>query len=102
MPTKEASNEYFQARVQDSTYLDTAFPASKRIYIQGSLHPLIRVPLREVSTKDGGRIRLYDTRGPWGDPQQLCDPRQGLQSLRLQWILDRGDTTEYEARAARP
>ena len=33
---------------KDSTYLDTAFPASERIYIQGKLHPSVRVPLREV------------------------------------------------------
>ena len=87
---------------KDSTYLDTAFPASKRIYIQGNLHPSIRVPLREVSTKDGGHIPLYDTRGPWGDPQQLCDPQQGLHPLRLRWILDRNDTAEYEGRSVRP
>ncbi|HYR42542.1 MAG TPA: phosphomethylpyrimidine synthase ThiC [Terriglobia bacterium] len=87
---------------KDSTYLDTAFPASKRIHVQGNLHPSVRVPLREVSTKDGGRIRLYDTRGPWGDPEQICDPQQGLHPLRLQWILDRNDTAEYEGRALRP
>src|SRR5207244_9245083 len=79
---------------KDSTYLDTAFPASERIYIQGKLHPSVRVPLREVSTKDGARVRVYDTRGPWADPAQTCDVRLGLPPLRLQWILDRGDTVE--------
>ena len=87
---------------KDSSYLDTAFPASQRIYIQGKLYPSIRVALREVSTKDGARTRVYDTRGPWADPQQVCDPRQGLPPLRLQWILDRNDTVEYEGRAVRP
>ncbi len=87
---------------KDSTYLDTAFPASERIYIQGKLHPSIRVPLREVLTKDGARVRVYDTRGPWGDPHRLCDVRHGLGPLRLQWILDRGDTVEYEGRTMRP
>ena len=53
---------------KDSTYLDTAFPASKRIYVQGRIHPSVRVPLREISVKDGSRLRVYDTRGPWGDP----------------------------------
>ena len=79
---------------KDSTYLDTAFPASERIYIQGKLHPSVRVPLREVLTKDDARVRVYDTRGPWGDPEQVCDVGQGLRPLRLQWILDRGDTVE--------
>jgi phosphomethylpyrimidine synthase len=87
---------------KDSTYLDTAFPASERIYIQGKLHPSVRVPLREVSTKDGARVRVYDTRGPWADPAQVCDVRQGLPPLRLQWILDRGDTAGYEGREVQP
>src|SRR5438094_8154371 len=87
---------------KDSTYLDTAFPASERIYIPGELHRSVRVPLREVLTKDGARVRVYDTRGPWGDPDELCDVRQGLRPLRLEWIVDRGDTAEYEGRAVRP
>ena len=87
---------------KDSTYLDTAFPASERIYIEGKLHPSLRVPLREISTKDGGRVRVYDTRGPWADPRQVCDVRQGLPALRLPWILDRADTVDYEGRDVRP
>src|SRR5881409_3613777 len=87
---------------KDSTYLDTAFPASERVYIPGALHRSVRVPLREVLTKDGARVRVYDTRGPWGDPDELCDVRQGLRPLRLEWIVDRGDTAEYEGRAVRP
>src|SRR6266699_3266654 len=87
---------------KDSTYLDTAFPASERIYVPGEQHRSVRVPLREVLTKDGARVRVYDTRGPWGDPDELCDVRQGLRPLRLEWIVDRGDTAEYEGRAVRP
>src|SRR5881296_2004493 len=87
---------------KDSTYLDTAFPASERVYIPGALHRSVRVPLREVLTKDGARVRVYDTRGPWGDPDELCDVRQGLRPLRLEWIVDRGDTAEYEGRAVQP
>src|SRR5207302_331246 len=87
---------------KDSTGLDTAFPSSQRIYIEGKLHPSVRVPLREISTKDNARLRVYDTRGPWGDPQQVTDVQRGLTALRLQWILDRGDTLEYEGREIRP
>src|SRR5215472_50957 len=87
---------------KDSAYLDSAFPASERIYIQGKLHPSVRVPLREISTKDGARLRVYDTRGPWGDAQQVCNVEQGLPPVRLQWILERGDTAEYEGREVRP
>jgi phosphomethylpyrimidine synthase len=87
---------------KDSAYLDTAFPASERIYIQSKLDPSLRVPLREISTKDGAQVRVYDTRGPWADPSQACDVRQGLPALRLPWILDRADTIEYEGRQVRP
>src|SRR5204862_5083510 len=87
---------------KDSTYLDTAFPASERIYIQGKQHPSVRVPLREISTKDGAKLRVYDTRGAWADPRQVCDVQQGLPALRQHWILDRGDTTEYTGRELRP
>src|SRR6185295_3278825 len=87
---------------KDSAYLDTAFPASERIYIQGKLHPSVLVPLREIATKDGARLRVYDTRGPWADPGQVCDVQRGLPPLRQQWILDRADTIEYVGRDVRP
>src|SRR5215471_410761 len=87
---------------KDSAYLDSAFPASERIYIQGKVHPVVQVPLRELSTKDGARLRVYDTRGPWGDPRQVCDVEQGLLPVRQQWILDRQDTGGYEGREVRP
>src|SRR5262249_57544876 len=60
------------------------------------------VPFREMSTKDGAWLRVYDTRGPWGEPSAMCDVQQGLPSLRLPWILDRGDTLEYQGREVRP
>src|SRR5580700_7704935 len=88
--------------LKDSAPLDSALPASKRVYVQGKQHPGVRVPLREISlaaTKGlngvselNSPVRVYDTRGPWGDPAQSCDPRAGLPALRLPWILDRGDT----------
>src|SRR5215471_10914814 len=102
MPTKGVEMSTSKLEFKDSAYLDTAFPASERIYVQGKLHPTVNVPLREISTKDGARLRVYDTRGPWGDSRQFSDVRQGLAPLRLQWISDRMDTVEYEGRAVRP
>src|SRR5688572_29064612 len=67
---------------KDSAYLDTAFPSSKRVYIKG-------VPFREVSVKNGPPVRLYDTRSPWGDPDQICDVRKSLAKLREPWIRER-------------
>jgi len=78
------------------------FPASTRVYTSGNLHPAIRVPFRDISLKDDPSMRVYDTRGPWGDPDASCDVRMGLSPLRESWILDRGDTEEYAGRNVKP
>jgi phosphomethylpyrimidine synthase len=85
---------------------------SKKIYVAGVLHPDIRVPFREISlapTKSmNGEIevnepvRVYDTSGPWGDPDFHGDVTQGLPPLRGKWIRDRGDVEEYEGRKVQP
>src|SRR4030095_5251964 len=78
------------------------FPASTRVYTPGNLNRSIRVPSREISMKDGSSMRVYDTRGPWGDPAAACDVRMGLSPLRESWILERGDTEEYTGRNVKP
>src|ERR1044071_1466337 len=102
MPTKGDCMSIPKLDFKDSAHLETAFPSSERIYVHGKLNPTVRVPLREISTKDGAHLRVYDTRGPWGDPQQTCIVEHGLPALRQQWILERGDTVEYEGRQVRP
>jgi phosphomethylpyrimidine synthase len=91
--------------------LETQLPNSQRVYVAGS-QPGISVPFREVSqhvTKSfNGQIevndpvRVYDTGGPWGDPAFVGDVRDGLPSLRRQWIIARGDVEEYEGREVKP
>src|ERR1700731_1276404 len=86
------------------------FQKSRRIYINGRQN--LRVGLRQVDQSptrlpDGNSannppVNLYDTSGPWGDPDQEHDIRKGLPPLREEWILKRGDTAEYEGRTARP
>src|SRR4051812_33965183 len=41
-------------------------------------------------------IRVYDTSGPYTDPNVAVDVRKGLHPLRQSWILERGDVEEYE------
>ncbi|MBK9140647.1 MAG: phosphomethylpyrimidine synthase ThiC [Verrucomicrobia bacterium] len=89
-----------------------ALPSSRRIYVQGSLHPDVRVPLREIELSPtrhaDGRIevnepvRVYDTSGPWGDPAFTGTVEEGLPPLRRPWILARGDVEEYDGREVRP
>ncbi len=95
---------------------------SKKTYVAGKLHTDIRIPFREISlapTKSmGGQIegsadtspvilqnepvRVYDTSGPWGDPDFQGDVTQGLPALRTNWIRARSDVEEYEGRVVRP
>ncbi|OXM41841.1 phosphomethylpyrimidine synthase ThiC [Pseudomonas fluvialis] len=76
------------------------FPRSQKVYVQGS-RPDIRVPMREISldvtpTAFGGEINapvtVYDTSGPYTDPNVTIDVRKGLPDVRSAWIEDRGDT----------
>ena len=104
-----------RARAQHfiDTLEGTAFPNSKRIYITGT-HPGVRVPMRESQlspTLIGGSkeqpqyeeneaIPVYDTSGPYGDPQIAINVQQGLAKLRQPWIDARGDTEELTVRSS--
>jgi phosphomethylpyrimidine synthase len=69
-------------------------PASRKIYVTGSRFDL-RVPMREVCLHGGEPpLRLYDTGGPWTDPEAHPDIKQGLPPLRLPWIHGRADVEE--------
>ena len=77
-------------------------PNSRKIYVEGS-RPDIRVPMRRISQSDteasfGGEknppIYVYDTSGPYTDPDVQIDIRSGLDTPRLPWIMERADTEE--------
>src|SRR5262245_38707849 len=71
-----------------------ASPASRKIYVTGSRAD-IRVPMREIALTGGNApLRLYDTSGPYTDPNADLDLKRGLSPLRLGWIVDRGDVEE--------
>lgn len=77
------------------------YPGSHRIYVNGSIHPQIRVAMREVtledsvfpdgSTEKNAPVRLYDCSGPWGDADYRGTVEQGLPKLREAWIAARAD-----------
>ncbi len=80
------------------------FPASRKVYAEGS-QPSVRVPFRQVTlTPTTGRfgkeenapLSVYDTSGPYSDPDASLDLRQGLPALRREWIMERGDVEEYD------
>lgn len=80
-------------------------PASRKIYVDGVQFPDIRVPMREISVHPSAGeppLPVYDSSGPYTDPDVLTDIRQGLAPIRQDWIMARGDVEPYEARAVKP
>ena len=81
-------------------------PGSRKIHVQGSRDD-IRVPMREVALTETPRIgrapeanapfSLYDTSGPYTDPDACIDLGAGLAPLRAQWIEMRGDSAPLTA-----
>jgi len=80
------------------------FPASSKEYLRGSREDL-RVPMRRIDlsptrSAEGDQInrpiRVYDTSGPYTDPDVAVDIRLGLDALREKWIEERGDTERLE------
>ncbi|MEP6919218.1 MAG: phosphomethylpyrimidine synthase ThiC, partial [Acidobacteriota bacterium] len=60
-----------------------AFPGSHKVHVAG---PGVQVPMREITLAAGEPpVRVYDTSGPQGH-----DVREGLPSLRRDWIGARG------------
>ena len=80
------------------------FAKSRKIYVEGS-RPDIQVPFREISLSDtpssfGGDtnppVVVYDTSGPYTDPNVEIDIRNGLPALRAKWIAERNDTEQLD------
>ncbi len=76
------------------------FPNSRKVYVEGS-RPDIRVPMREIRlsptpTRDGLEenppVLVYDTSGPYTDPDAEIDLARGLPAIRERWIEERDDT----------
>ena len=98
---RESAKEYL------STLAAQTFPNSDREYLSGP-RPDIRVPMRRIhltpslvgGTKqapiyeENAPVLVYDTSGPYGDPDQSVDVTLGLKPLRQTWILERKDTEE--------
>jgi phosphomethylpyrimidine synthase len=106
-----APKESLEPSLADLSSTD-ALPASTRVYVEGSIHPEVRVPMREIElspTKNfsgdlepNDPVRVYDCSGPWGDPDFDGDSSEGLPALRKNWIGKRGDTAPYEGREVQP
>ena len=97
---------------------DPISPKSKKVYVSGTIHSDIKVPFREISLsasttvngngngnhieQDESSLIVYDTSGPYTDPDAKIDIREGLDPIRLQWITGRGDVEYYDGRKIEP
>jgi len=83
------------------------FPNSKKIYVQGKIHPQVKVAMREITlsdTKDSltGKlipnepVTVYDTSGPYTDPSKDINVHNGIERVREQWILDRDNVEQLD------
>ncbi|MFP5373415.1 MAG: phosphomethylpyrimidine synthase ThiC, partial [Gammaproteobacteria bacterium] len=75
-------------------------PGSRKIHVAGS-RPDLRVPMREIvlsrtptlfGGEDNPPVTVYDTSGPYTDPDARIDLAAGLPPLRAPWIAGRGDS----------
>ncbi len=95
-----ANPQFLNTSAQVDEAAVKALPNSRKVYVEGS-RPDIRVPMREISQSDtpanmghevNPPIFVYDTSGPYTDPNAKIDIRSGLPPLRQAWIEERQDT----------
>lgn len=78
------------------------FPNSTKIYVSGIIHPQIKVAMREIALSDTKHsitgkmtsnepVTVYDTSGPYTDPEKVINVHLGIERIREQWIMDRND-----------
>ncbi|KAF1687286.1 phosphomethylpyrimidine synthase ThiC [Pseudoxanthomonas broegbernensis] len=94
-----------QQTEQLSESVTRPIPGSRKIHVEGSRAD-IRVPMREIAltktpTLFGGEenapLAVYDTSGPYTDPEARIDLSAGLPALRARWVAERGDTEPLPA-----
>jgi phosphomethylpyrimidine synthase len=95
---------------EQSISIMSNFSGSKKVYVTGS-RPDIKVPMREIELspttgtfgeEENPPVRVYDTSGPYTDPDYSVDITKGLPALRSSWIQERGDVEEYDGREIKP
>ena len=95
-----ANPKFLNATAELEESATKAFPKSRKVYVTGS-RPDIQVPFREISLTDtpsafgaekNPPVVVYDTSGPYTDPNAKIDIRDGLPAMRAKWIEERNDT----------
>ena len=80
-------------------------PASRKVYVESSQAPGLMVPCREISLHPTAKeppVRVYDTSGPYTDPDAVIDLNAGLPRQRSNWAIERGGVEFYDGRDVQP
>ncbi|WP_099867660.1 phosphomethylpyrimidine synthase ThiC [Pararhizobium haloflavum] len=98
--------------IHDSKFSDATptvttgpLPASTKVFKPGTIHPAIRVPMRQIAVHPSAGeppVTVYDSSGPYSDPAAEIAIDKGLMRLRSEWIAARGDTEALDGRVVRP
>ena len=86
------------------------FARREKVYMQGKLFPQIKVGMQKVNLtptvtvdKDGEKhitpnepVYIYDTSGPFTDPNIKVDLKKGISRMRLEWNRDRDDIEQLD------
>ena len=76
-------------------------PSSRKVYFRPDADPDLRVPVREIVLSEAANepaVPVYDTTGPYTDPDVTIDVEQGLARARTAWVRERGGVEEYQGR----
>ena len=80
-------------------------PSSRKTYVAGDIFPDLKVPVREIDLHPTAKeppVPVYDTSGPYTDPDVAIDVEKGLARTRTAWIKERGHVEEYDGRDVKP
>ena len=88
-----------------------SYPDSEKVYLHGKIYPDIRVGVRRINLtptikmEKGKRVEkpnepllVYDTSGPYSDPEIDIDLRRGIPRMRESWIEGREGTQMFYAK----
>ena len=111
-------NENKESTTKELTTDEIKFPNSSKIYVatngdtRNDAKIELNVPFREIALsptrnmqdepEENQPVRVYDTSGVYTDERVKCDVREGLPTLRRDWIVARGDVEEYVGREILP
>ena len=79
--------------------------ASRKVYASPDSAPDLRVPIREIALHESSGeppLPVYDTTGPYTDPNVVIDVEKGLARPRIAWVKERGGVEEYDGRPIQP